>query len=272
MSKLFRFGMLAAALGSISCHAEAAAPAPQYYAAYGYTNAALHTGTTNFEVGNLTQVDSNATFSAMATLGPTPLASAYVSTNGTASTQQANTGSDASAAVQYDVLVFASLATAEPVPLIITGFASLDSQGTTDANGYFRLVNSNTPGGTHSTTFSGAAQSFDCSATYTADCGTHTFEYHVMVDPFTYTGAGNIVSVRIFADANVATSSLNFSRGSSVIDPIISIDPVFAAAHPDYVLQINPLVGNVPEPASAWLLLAGLGLAGVRLRRGSRRA
>jgi len=257
MFPLSRLGLLAVLCGA-ACHAGAAAPAPQYYAAYGYTNAALHTGTTTYEAGSLTQFDSNATFSAMAALGPSPTASAYVSTNGTASTQQANAGSDASAAVQYDVLVSVNSASGDAVPLIITGFVSLDSQGTTDANGYLRLVNSNTPGGTHSTTFGGLAVSFDCNASYTADCGTQTFEYHFTVDPFTYVSAGNIVSVRIFADARIGNSSLNFSRGSAVVDPIISIDPVFAAAHPDYVLQINPLVGNVPEPASWALLLIGL--------------
>jgi hypothetical protein len=57
------------------------------------------------------------------------------------------------------------------------------------------------------------------------------------------------------------------------IDPVIAIDPVWAAAHPGYSLSFSagvgnsPAVGAVPEPASWVLLVAGFGIAGAVARR-----
>ena len=76
----------------------------------------------------------------------------------------------------------------------------------------------------------------------------------------------------------LANSSNSFTHGaaSAYLDPIISIDPAFAALHPgtslvlsDGVLNAEPggAGGGVPEPASWALMIAGFGLAGAALRR-----
>ena len=53
-------------------------------------------------------------------------------------------------------------------------------------------------------------------------------------------------------------------------DPLISIDPAFAAANPDYRLLISPNVA--PEPAGWVMMLLGAGATGALLRRHRRAA
>ena len=75
-------------------------------------------------------------------------------------------------------------------------------------------------------------------------------------------------------------ASINAGKGSGTAfaDPIISIDPSFAAQYPNYLSDFTlefsvgagnsaAAVGGVPEPASWALMLAGFGLTGVAVRR-----
>ncbi|WP_309605274.1 PEP-CTERM sorting domain-containing protein [Phenylobacterium sp.] len=72
----------------------------------------------------------------------------------------------------------------------------------------------------------------------------------------------------------ISSDSFTFGSAMAFVDPIISIDPGFAALHPEIslvlsegVLNREPGAAGVPEPA-AWVLLAGgLGMAGAALRR-----
>ena len=70
-------------------------------------------------------------------------------------------------------------------------------------------------------------------------------------------------------DGHIGTETL--SAGVAGLDPIVSIDPGFLAAHPGYSLVFGATSpSSVPEP-STWVMLglgfAGLGYAGLRGRR-----
>ena len=84
------------------------------------------------------------------------------------------------------------------------------------------------------------------------------------------------------AVASVGTRAYNFDgehptygtgSASVYLDPFISIDPTWSAAHPGYSLHVEPGFGNsaaggaVPEPASWALFVAGFGVVGAAARR-----
>lgn len=110
---------------------------------------------------------------------------------------------------------------------------------------------------------------FEPGVTWTLDpgCATgcgfdHTFTFQSVI------GLGNPFSLLLEGLLDVeADEPGEGSFGEIMIDPYIYLDPAWAAAHPEYTLVIEPGVFNVvPEPATAWLLLAGLGALG-RCRR-----
>ena len=80
--------------------------------------------------------------------------------------------------------------------------------------------------------------------------------------------AGDVTKVSLSVNTFVNDTS-TFSA-SAYLDPIFTIDPTFAAAHPGYSLSFSDGVGNgpsgVPEPASWALMLIGMGSAGASLR------
>ena len=82
-----------------------------------------------------------------------------------------------------------------------------------------------------------------------------------------WAGYDNVVT--LFASAEVAGAGF----ADAFADPYVYIDPAFHALHPEYGLDISPLVGNqvaadAPEPAT-WLLTGGaFVLAGLLRRRG----
>lgn len=92
-----------------------------------------------------------------------------------------------------------------------------------------------------------------------------TISFSAFTDPAADTSSGSITleaTVRTFQDSlHIYTAS----AASAYLDPILSIDPVFAAAHPGFSILFSPGIGNgpivaVPEPSAALLVLAGLPL------------
>jgi len=86
-----------------------------------------------------------------------------------------------------------------------------------------------------------------------------------------WVGYDNIVTL----SASAETSGTGFA--DAFADPHVYIDPAFLALHPQYALEISPLVGNelagnesvgAPEPATWFLTGGALMLAGLLRRRG----
>jgi hypothetical protein len=104
---------------------------------------------------------------------------------------------------------------------------------------------------------SGAVDRNTCGGPPTV-AGTFTFD----VFPF----ATNTVLL----STDITLDSLFQSSASALADPYIRIDPSFLSTHPEFSLIVSSNVSNsptvtsaVPEPASAWLLVSLLALAGV---------
>ena len=107
-----------------------------------------------------------------------------------------------------------------------------------------------------------------CSLNCGAGTGVTDFKGALHVDAMS--GMLNTVYMDVYA---TAAAGPNAGSANASADPIISIDhttPNFG----DYSLLFSHGVGNggVPEPATWTLMLAGLGLAGARLRRRARLA
>jgi hypothetical protein len=83
-----------------------------------------------------------------------------------------------------------------------------------------------------------------------------------------------VVSVELAAFVQPFGVDINPSLISAFIDPYIQIDPAWLSTHPGYSLTFDAGVSNVPtvsvspvpEPETYALLIAGLGLLGVRGR------
>lgn len=118
------------------------------------------------------------------------------------------------------------------------------------------------------TTSQGEVTANICSRLCGAGTGVTDFKGVLHVDALS--GAINTVYMDVYADA---ATGPNPSSASATADPIISIDQS-TLNFGDYSLLFSPGVGNggVPEPATWTLMLAGLGLAGARLRRRARLA
>ena len=75
-----------------------------------------------------------------------------------------------------------------------------------------------------------------------------------------------IVTIILAAQALAHTGFVGIASANAFIDPKFYIDPDYLAANPGTALAFTPGVGNdiaaVPEPASGWLILLGLGLLG----------
>ena len=121
------------------------------------------------------------------------------------------------------------------------------------------------------------AYSGEFSFTRTSDrTGDHVTCYGACTGDFS-SFSGSIES-NTNAEINLGVST--GSNGTAYMDPLISIDPAWAAANPTLASQFHleisagvtngfgtPGPGGVPEPATWSLMIAGLGLAGAALRR-----
>jgi hypothetical protein len=81
------------------------------------------------------------------------------------------------------------------------------------------------------------------------------------------TGVVGTVDLGISLDVAIPGDDLTV-----MLDPMITIDPIFLLDNPGYSLIVSPGIGNgptnpVPEPESYAMLLAGLGLLGFLARR-----
>ena len=79
----------------------------------------------------------------------------------------------------------------------------------------------------------------------------------------------NIWRIEVSARAET-NSNYSSSFASAWADPVISIEPGYAAAHPEISLIFSANIGSpVPEPSELALLLAGLATLGFVIRRSS---
>jgi hypothetical protein len=74
---------------------------------------------------------------------------------------------------------------------------------------------------------------------------------------------------RVTLTSSVSTNSnYEHSFAHSYVDPVITIDPAFLAAHPDLTLSFSANIPTVPLPGSIWLMMGGMaGLVEVRRRQ-----
>ncbi len=84
------------------------------------------------------------------------------------------------------------------------------------------------------------------------------------------------VRLDIYGPDSYFTSSDGIVSADVSLDPVVTIDPVWAAAHPGYSIKVEAGYGNgpveaVPEPGTTMLVAGGLMLlAGLKRRRGRR--
>lgn len=260
---------MAAVLAMASAQAD---PALQAYGAYGYDNPYVAGGSnvTVFVPGSLAQIDPNASFGAMASLG-WPMAQAFVSTSGYIQTQLPNAGVSASTAVQYDFMVNSGGSFGDVVPITISGYAFFDSMGHGSASGYTRVARSSTAGGASSGSLSFRQLNWSC-GNGGSDCGAVIpFTITVQIDAFGFAQVGEIGRISLSAVARIIEAAPYATQVSAYVDPLITIDPGYLATHPNAQLLVNASIINaatppVPEPHPALLLLAGLAAVWPRLR------
>jgi hypothetical protein len=184
------------------------------------------------------------------------------------------------------------------VPLRFTGTTFGDVSGTGDATrwnssvgtrlkfasvgGLFNYAPVGAQGGTAPDVFSSSVQSlFVAWGKMAANPVNYTnynsqFAFDVTVRSGSFAAGTQVLTLAtILQGGTAATLHHNglpsSSTAQSMLDTYVTIDPDWSSAHPGYhlVLDAGVGVGPVPEPAAAWLMLAGLGV--LVCRRGWRR-
>jgi hypothetical protein len=166
----------------------------------------------------------------------------------------------ASGTFGYDILLTGGNA-GDAVPLLISGVLNSSSLGAED----YDVTNSaaslilNFANGT-----SGARADVSCGNVLRGGDCSHP-NWSGTLSAVGWVGYDNFVT--LFASAEVAGAGF----ADAFADPHVSIDPAFQALHPEYQLDISPLVGNelaaaAPEPAT-WLFTSGALLMAGLLRR-----
>jgi hypothetical protein len=251
----------------LSAPAQAATPpALGTTAAYGYTNPAASANLLVQNAGTIDAVFGNGSFHASADYGAATVQSSM------AVGSVAGSSTDASASLTFDFAIqvggafFSSVP--DPVPFIVLGMANLSATGAAEASGYLRVARSPADTGSISPSpLVTTTQSVFCSSS-SGVCGLQSVSVSGLITPY-YTGSpgiGQIGRVSLLSSVRVTTQSIlnngGFvpSQASTLVDPMITIDPSFLASHPGltYNVIINPAINAVPEPASAVLLLGGM--------------
>jgi len=106
---------------------------------------------------------------------------------------------------------------------------------------------------------------------------THDGNFNVSDSAAWEVASGTTGQVHLNAHSGLVVDIVGSGVANVFIDPVFTIDPTFAAAHPEYSLVFSQGVGNgasdvgaVPEPAAWLLMLSGLGVVGSVLRRRGR--
>ena len=187
-------------------------------------------------------------------LGPTPTLSA----SGDYPGYLAPVNAGAHAVLSYNFAVVGGQS-GDRVHLDIKTILHWATQGSPNAYAFSRVI---------VTTNQGEVTANICSFLCGAGSGVTDFNGALHVDALS--GAINTVYMDVYADA---AFSQNANTASAFADPYIFIDHS-TLNFDDYSLLFSPGVGNggVPEPATWSFMLAGLGLAGARLRRRGVRA
>ncbi len=155
---------------------------------------------------------------------------------------------------------------ATPVPIDFVGRFGLDSNFVLDtgASVGYRVSGLSSNGSPDL-----KSGSFACSASQTAGCGAHTFADSVFTLPNAVYDVYLSLNLQARSDG-VPAAGVPIGRAGGDITPYLFIDPAWAVDNPGYSLVVNG-VGNaalsvppaVPEPRTALLMAAGLGLLAV---------
>jgi hypothetical protein len=160
---------------------------------------------------------------------------------------------------------------ATPVPVDLVGRFGLDSNFVLDtgASAGYRVSGLSSNGSPDL-----KSGSFACSVSQTAGCGAHTFADSVFALPNAVYDVYLSLNLQARSEG-VPAAGVPIGRAGGDIASYLFIDPAWAVANPGYSLVVNgvgnaalPIPPAVPEPRSALLLAAGLGLlAAVGFRR-----
>lgn len=206
--------------------------------------------------------------------------SPFLSAN--ASSPSSPMGSNASAQASFTYTFNVIAPSAIPlvsVPVLITGNFALSANGDAHADGHLSFYDNSR--GAYSIVI--ACGPSDPCLPPIAD-QPNTFEYQVSSGSkrYGFSASGVLAyspgfgyatgGITLVASANAGWDSFGTNSASAFIDPVITIDPVFAASHPGYSVVVSDGVGNslpsaVPEPAEWALITAGLALLSVRTQR-----
>ncbi len=157
------------------------------------------------------------------------------------------------------------------VPLVITYAGRADGGG-----GFSQAVIDLTVRGASGTQFE---DGLNCSPDSSSGCGSisrsSAFDFAYLFD----NGAGQVDlhttgEIEMYTYASAQDLYGSGFEAYADLDPTLSIDPTFAAAHPEFSLTVETLpAAPVPEPGEWAMMIAGLGLVGgvARRRRASAR-
>jgi hypothetical protein len=265
---------LAAGLCAAAAHA-ASPPALGTTAAYSYTNPAAGANLLVQDAGSVDAIFANGSFHASADYGTATLQASLGVGSVTGNSTDAGAAMTFDFAIQVGGAFFNSLPDA--VPFTVAGFADLSATGSAEASGYLRISRSPAdPGSVSPSPLVTTTQNLFCSSS-SGTCGPQGVSVTGFITPY-YTGSpgiGQIGRVSLLASVRVTSQSILNSGGfqpstaSAMVDPRITIDPGFLAAHPGltYTVVINPAINAVPEPATALLMLGGLAAGALSWRR-----
>jgi len=208
---------------------------------------------------------------------PSPFLSANASSP--SSPIGSNASARASFTYQFFIVALPSALPISGVPWLITGAFGLSANGDAHADGHLSFYNS-----------AGGVINISVSCRLSDPClpppvnQPDTFDYQVRhgSESYAFSATGALTydpvlgfakgGITLIASAAAGWDGFGTNSASAFIDPVITIDPVFAASHPGYSLVVSDGVGNsltsaVPEPAEWELITAGIALLSVRTRR-----